>query len=79
MKKLNETTQRFLKETRYLISELGNNPQAYRSILRFLSMTKDNPRMLGFMPMYKLYKALEDVYKALCHIFTHVIVYPSTR
>ncbi len=66
MKKINETTKRFLKETRYLISELGNNPQAYRSILRFLSMTKDNPRMLGFQPMYKIYKALEDVYKALC-------------
>lgn len=66
MKELNETVQCFLKETRYLISELGNNPQAYRSILKFLSMTKDNPRILGFTPMYRLYKALEDVYKALC-------------
>lgn len=66
MKDLNETTKCFLKETRYLISELGNNPQAYKSILRFLSMTKDNPRILGFTPMYRLYKALEDVYKALC-------------
>ena len=66
MKEINETTKCYLQETRFLINELENNPRSFASILRFLSMTKDNSRMLGFIPAYKLYKALEDIYKALC-------------
>ena len=66
MKNINETTKCYLQETRYLIDQLENNPKSFYSILRYLSMTKDNSRMLGFIPAYKLYKALEDVYKALC-------------
>lgn len=66
MKELSKPVQCYLQETRYLIDELENNPKSFKSILRFLSMTKDNSRMLGFTPAYKLYKALEDIYKALC-------------
>ena len=63
---LDDTKKCFLEETRELINALRKQPQKYFSHLRTLSMTKDNSRMLGFTPVYKLYKALEDIYKALC-------------
>lgn len=66
MKNITETQKCYLQETRYLIDQLENNPKSFNSILRYLSMTKDNSLMLGFKPAYRLYKALEDVYKALC-------------
>ena len=66
MDKRTDITGCYLKETRSLVNELKNNPQNFARILRTLSMTKDNSRILGYIPVYKLYKALEDVYKALC-------------
>ena len=63
---LDNPVQCYLDETRSLISSIRKAPEEYFSILRTLSMTKDNSRMLGYEPVYKLYKALEDVYKALC-------------
>ena len=29
-------------------------------------MTRENSRLLGYMSVYHLYKAVEDIYKALC-------------
>ncbi len=64
--RLDDTTKYFLEETRALIASIRKNPKDYFNLLRTLSMTKDNSRMLGYIPVYKLYKALEDVYKAIC-------------
>ena len=66
MKELDDTLKCYLTETRFLISELKNHPKNYRELLRFLSMTKDNSRILGYTQIYNLYKAVEDIYKALC-------------
>ena len=66
MDKLNDTTLCYLNETRSFISDLKKDPENYRGLLRTLSMTKDNSHILGYIPVYKLYKALEDLYKALC-------------
>ncbi len=63
---LDDTIKCYLEETRLLISALRKNPKDFRNHLRTLSMTKDNSHMLGFVQIYKLYKALEDIYKALC-------------
>lgn len=65
-KELDETVKCYLTETRTLIDELKNHPKNYRANLKFISMTKDNSRILGYMPVYNLYKAVEDIYKALC-------------
>ncbi|MBR1639666.1 MAG: response regulator [Treponema sp.] len=66
MAELQETTRYYLQETGYLIAELRRNPKNYYGILKYISMTKDNSHILGYISIYKLYKALEDVYKALC-------------
>ena len=66
MKELDETIVCYLTETRNLIQELKQHPKHYTDILRFLSMTKENSKILGFSPVYNLYKAVEDIYKALC-------------
>ena len=66
MKELDDTIKTYLTETRHLIGELKEHPQSYAQILKFLSMTKDNSRLLGFTQVYNLYKAVEDIYKALC-------------
>ena len=63
---LDNPVQCYLDETRSLIASIRKSPEEYFSILRILSMTKDNSHMMGYEPVYKLYKALEDVYKALC-------------
>lgn len=63
---LDNPVQCYLDETRSLISYIRKSPEEYYSILRTLSMTKDNSHMMGYESVYKLYKALEDVYKALC-------------
>ena len=55
----------YLSETRWLINALYNKPQVGQAILRVLSITKDNSRILGFTPVYKIYKGLEDFYKSL--------------
>ena len=66
MSELNQTLQCYLKESSFLISELRNNPQNYYGILKFISTTKDNSRILGYEKIFKMYKALEDLYKAFC-------------
>ena len=66
MKELDDTIKSYLTETRYLIGELEEHPNHYAQTLKFLSMTKDNSRLLGFTQVYNLYKAVEDIYKALC-------------
>jgi len=63
---LDDTVECYLEETRSLLSYIRKSPEDYFTILRTLSMTKDNSHMLGYEAVYKLYKALEDVYKALC-------------
>ena len=63
---LDNPVQCYLDETRSLIASIRKSSEEYFSILRILSMTKDNSHMMGYEPVYKLYKALEDVYKALC-------------
>ena len=63
---LDDPVQCYLDETRSLIAYIRKSPEEYYPILRTLSMTKDNSHMMGYEPVYKLYKALEDVYKALC-------------
>ena len=66
MNELDEITQCYLKETRILIDALRKQPKLYSGNLKFLSMTKDNSRILGYTHVYNLYKAVEDIYKALC-------------
>jgi len=63
---LENVTQCFLEETRLLINQLNSNPKTLHSILKYISMTRDNSRILGYTGIYKLYKAIEDLYKALC-------------
>ncbi len=55
----------YLLETRWLVEALKNKPNISQEILRVLSVTKDNSLILGFTPIYKIYKALEDLYKAI--------------
>ena len=66
MKEVDDTIKCYIEETRHLIKELKQHPERYNETLKFLSMTKDNSRLLGYMPVYNLYKAVEDIYKALC-------------
>ncbi len=61
----NKTKKCYLEETRSLISSIRNAPEDYRNHLRMLSMTKDNSHLMGYESVFKLYKALEDIYKAL--------------
>ena len=66
MKELDITLQNYLKETRALVELLKKHPKNYAGNLRYMSMTKDNSSILGYMQVYYLYKAVEDIYKALC-------------
>ena len=55
----------YLAETRWLVHTLITKPEITREILRVLSITKDSSHILNFVPVYHLYKALEDLYKAI--------------
>ena len=55
----------YLAETRWLAHTLKTQPEITREILRVLSITKDSSLILGFSPVYNLYKATEDLYKAI--------------
>ena len=55
----------YLTETRWLAHTLKTQPEITREILRVLSITKDSSLILGFTPVYNLYKATEDLYKAI--------------
>lgn len=55
----------YISETRWLVNALKTTPELSREILRVLSITKDNSLILGFTPVYKLYKGLEDLYKSI--------------
>ncbi len=61
-----EVLNAYLSEMKLLIDMLKNAPANYGKILRLLSMAKDISRLLGFLPVYKMCKALEGLYKALC-------------
>ena len=65
MTEITDTLQCYLEETRSLIGNIRKAPEDCRMHLRILSMTKDNSHLLGYEPVYKLYKGLEDIYKAL--------------
>ena len=66
MKEPDDIIKSYIEETRHLIQELTADQKDYIQTLKFISMTKDNSRILGFTPVYYLYKAVEDIYKALC-------------
>ena len=55
----------YLSETRWLVKALKEKPNFAREILRVLSVTKDNSRILGFTPVYKMLIAVENLYKAI--------------
>lgn len=55
----------YLAETRWLAEALKEKPDFADEILRVLSITKDNSKILGFTPIYKIYKAVEDLYKSI--------------
>ena len=55
----------YLAETRWLAHTLKSQPEMTQEILRVLSITRDSSLLLGFTPVYKLYKATEDLYKAI--------------
>ncbi len=55
----------YLAETRWLAHTLKTQPEITREILRVLSITKDSSLILGFSPVYNLYTATEDLYKAI--------------
>ncbi|MCR4952499.1 MAG: response regulator [Treponema sp.] len=61
-----EVLNAYISEMQLLIDMLKNATANYGKILRLLSMTKDISRLLGFLPIYKMCKALESLYKALC-------------
>ena len=56
---------RYLSETRWLTNALKTKPSKTKEILRVLAISKNNSRILGFSPVYKLYHAVEDVYKGI--------------
>ena len=55
----------YLLETRWLAQALKDRPKIAKEIFRVICITKNNSLLLGFNPVYKLYRALEEVYKAL--------------
>ena len=55
----------YLAETRWLAHTLRTQPEMTQEILRVLSITRDSSLILGFTPVYRLYKATEDLYKAI--------------
>ena len=55
----------YLAETRWLAHTLKTSPEITKEILRVLSITKDSSLILGFSPVYNLYTATEDLYKAI--------------
>ena len=55
----------YLAETRWLCQTLRTQPEMTQEILRVLSITRDSSLLLGFTPVYRLYKATEDLYKAI--------------
>ena len=55
----------YLAETRWLAHTLKTQPEMTQEILRVLSITRDSSLLLGFTPVYRLYKATEDLYKAI--------------
>ena len=55
----------YLAETRWLARTLKTSPESTQEILRVLSITRDSSLLLGFTPVYRLYKATEDLYKAI--------------
>ena len=55
----------YLAETRWLAHTLKTQPEMTQEILRVLSITRDSSLILGFTPVYRLYKATEDLYKAI--------------
>ena len=55
----------YLAETRWLARTLQTQPEMTQEILRVLSITRDSSLILGFTPVYRLYKATEDLYKAI--------------
>lgn len=63
---LSPVIKNFLSETRWLVTALKKQPRRAQEILRVISITKDNARILGFAPVYKLYRATEDLYKSIC-------------
>ena len=55
----------YLLETRSIIFRVRNCPWNFKKILPALRMSKDNARLFGFTPIYRMFKSLEDLYYAL--------------
>lgn len=62
---IEDTLACYLEETRSLISVIKKSPDDFLTNLRLLSTTKDNSHLLGYETIFKLYKGIEDIYKAL--------------
>ena len=60
---LSPVLKNYLLETRWLAHALKNQPKSVREILRVISLTKDNSLILGFTPVYKILRAIEELYK----------------
>ena len=55
----------YIQETRKVILKLKKNPGNFSEILLDMRMSKDNSRLFGFDPLFRLFKSLEDVFFAL--------------
>ena len=64
-KKLDVVRQKYLLETRNVVSEIKRIPSQVKLILELICFTKDLADILGFTKIYKLYSALEKVYVSL--------------
>ena len=60
-----EVKDTFLQETQDLVSLLKRSPKNTKLILSRLSIQKDIPRILGYIPIYRLYVSLDSLYKNL--------------
>ena len=64
-KELSQVVKTYLFETRSLAKNLEELPQNVQENLNYLKISKDNSGLLDFQKLYKLLKALEDVYESL--------------
>ncbi|MBQ2081922.1 MAG: hypothetical protein II461_09170, partial [Treponema sp.] len=64
-KQLDVVRQKYILETKNVVSEIKKSPSQVKLILELICFTKDLARILEFTKIYKLYCALEKVYVSL--------------
>lgn len=64
-KQLDVVRQKYILETKNVVSEIKKAPSQVKLILELICFTKDLARILEFTKIYKLYCALEKVYVSL--------------